>query len=169
MPAQAAALAGSFDVFLVLPPSAGLTTSQAAPTATTEQLTAFSLSATPPTNGGSPTGKGGGKVATQASTTMPIDAVSTGLLRAALVSQQLSPVQVIFRRAASAKQTTFLTYTFKDVAITSYQLQTTSGAASVQVNFAFQSIGLTFPPGVSGTGGGSAPPGGFDITTNKSA
>ncbi len=43
-----------------------------------------------------------------------------------------------------AKQTTFLTYSFKNAAITSYQLQTTSGAASVQVNFVFQAIGLSF-------------------------
>jgi type VI protein secretion system component Hcp len=166
---QAPALSGPFNVFLVLPAGAGLTTSRSAPTATTEQLTAFSLSTTTPSGGATPTGGSGGKVATQASATMPVDVVSTGLLRDALVSQQLNPVQVVFRRTTTGKQATFLTYTFKDVAITGYQLQTTAGTASVQINLAFQSIGLSFPAGVSSTGGGSAPPGGFDITTNKSS
>jgi type VI protein secretion system component Hcp len=165
MPAQTAALSGPFNAFLVLPASAGLTTSKSAPTATTEQLTAFSLSATAPATAAS----GASKTATQASATMPVDAVSTTLLRDALVSKQLDPVQVILRRATSGKQTTFLTYSFKNAAITSYQLQTTSGAASVQVNLVFQAISLSFGTGVSSTGGTTAPPGGFDITTNKSA
>jgi type VI protein secretion system component Hcp len=165
MPAQTAALSGPFNAFLVLPASAGLTTSKSAPTATTEQLTAFSLSATAPATAAS----GASKTATQASATMPVDAVSTALLRDALVSKQLDPVQVILRRATSGKQTTFLTYSFKNAAITSYQLQTTSGAAAVQVNLVFQAISLSFGTGVSSTGGTTAPPGGFDITTNKSA
>lgn len=169
VPAQTAALSGPFNAFLVLPASAGLTTSKSAPTAATEQLTAFSLSATAPATAGSSTGGGVSKTATQASATMPVDAVSTALLRDALVSKQLDPVQVILRRATSGKQTTFLTYSFKNAAITSYQLQTTSGAASVQVNLVFQAISLAFGTGVSSTGGTTAPPGGFDITTNKSA
>ena len=140
MPAQTAAISNPFNVFLVLPASSGAAGSKTA-TATTEQLSAFSLSTTAPTTGASR------RRHDQAVATMPIDSVSTGLLRDVFVSQHLDPVQVIFRRAASSKQATFLTYSFKNAAITSYQLQTTSGAASVQVNLVFQAIGLSFGTG----------------------
>ncbi len=157
-PALTAAISNPFNVFLVLPASSGAAGSKTA--ATMEQLSAFSLSTTAPTTGA---------IVTQAVATMPIDSVSTGLLRDVLVPQHLDPVQVLFRRAASSKQATFLTYTFRNVTLTNYQLQNTSGGASVQVTLGFQSIALSFGTGATSATGAVGTPGGFDITTNKAS
>jgi type VI protein secretion system component Hcp len=84
-----------------------------------------------------------------------------------LQSRNLNPVQVEFRRSSAGKETTYLMYTFKNTTITSYQLQDTAGAASVQITFAFQGIALAYAAGLSSTGGVVTPPGGWSITTNK--
>jgi type VI protein secretion system component Hcp len=174
VPPQPLAISGSFDVFLVLPATNGLSatnTSQATGSQTTEQLSAFSLSSTAPNAAGAgSTGAAAGKagtVASQATATMPLDTTSTNLLRNVLEGQVLNPVQVEFRRSSAGKEATFLTYTFKDVVISSYQLQDTSGATTVQIVLAFQGISLSFGTGVSSRGGIVTPPAGWSITTNR--
>jgi type VI protein secretion system component Hcp len=100
---------------------------------------------------------------------MPIDGVSTNLLRDVLESRSLTPVEVVFRLSNG---TPYLTYDFTNCFVTSYQLQDgpgtqpqeTSGAPSVQVTFVFQGIKLSFGNGVAGT-----VTTGWSITTNKAA
>lgn len=175
VPAQAPAVAGPFNVSLVLPPS---NTAKSAQTA--EQLSGFSLSTTASASSAGSSGLGAGKNgagASQATATMPIDATSTNLLRDVLVSQVLNPLEVVFSRTSGGKQETFLTYDFKNCTITSYQLQygpgsqpqEASGSPSVQFTFVFQGITLAYGTGASslGTGGVGTVPASWSITTNK--
>ena len=178
IPAQPTAPSSTFDVFLVLPANSGLSTSNGSQT--TEQLSAFSLSSTAPNSTGlgstglgstglGSTGSSAGKAgstASQAAATMPIDTTSTNLQGDVLESRNLNPVEVEFRRSGAGKETTYLRYTFKNATITSYQLQDTAGAASVQVTFAFQGITLSFGTGATSTGT-NGPPGGWSVTANK--
>ena len=169
--APAQSTPNTFDVFLVLPANSGLFTSSVISNGsqTTEQLSAFSLSTTAPNSSGlGSTGSAAGKASTtasQATATMPLDTTSTNLQRDVLESRALNPVEVEFRRSGATKGTTYLTYTFKNAIVTSYQLQDTAGAVAVQVTFAFQGITLTFGTGVSGTG--TVPPSGWSVTANK--
>jgi type VI protein secretion system component Hcp len=173
VPAQSTAPSSTFDVFLVLPANSGLFTSSTSSngTQTTEQLSAFSLSTSAPNSTGlGSTGLGAGKTsstASQAAATMPLDTTSTNLQRDVLESRTLNPVQVEFRRGGGAgKETTYLTYSFRNATITSYQLQDSAGAASVQVTFAFQGITLSFGTGATSTGT-VVPPSGWSVTSNR--
>jgi type VI protein secretion system component Hcp len=160
---QLPAPSSAFDVFLVLPATSGQSTSNG-PT-TTEQLSAFSLSST------APTATGGGAAFSLApfTATMPLDTTSSNLLHVAFLGRNLSLVEVDFDRSSAGKETTFFKYLFKNVTISSYQLQAAAGDTSVQIGFAFQEIAFSYVTGASSSGSTGAPPGGWNISTNKAA
>jgi type VI protein secretion system component Hcp len=165
---QLPAPSSAFDVFLVLPATSGQSTSNG-PT-TNEQLSAFSLSSTAPTaTGGGSTGAGAGEAFSLAPfiATMALDTTSSNLLHIAFYGRNLSLVEVDFDRSSAGKETTFFKYLFKNVTISSYQLQAAAGDTSVQIGFAFQEIAFSYVTGVSSSGATGAPPGGWNISTNK--
>jgi type VI protein secretion system component Hcp len=167
---QAAARAEPLQVYLVLPASNGVSGSTA--TGTTEQLSTFSLSTTAPGTGAS-TGTGAGSASTtvsQAMATMPIDVVSTNLLRDVTSSLHLNPLEVVFRDVVNGKQETFLTYSFKNAVITNYQLQDAQSGATVQITFAYEGITLSFGTGAStSAAGASAVPTGWTVITKTTS
>lgn len=165
----AAGSSGGYQVYLVLPANSGLSSSN---TTTTEQLSAFSLAATTSGAGTGASGAGAGKSALPVvNATMPIDVVSTELFRDVAAGTALDPVEVVFRRQVNGKQEPFLTYTFKNAVISSYQLQDAQSTATVQVTLGFQSITATFGTGASTSASGATGtvPTGWNITTNKAA
>jgi type VI protein secretion system component Hcp len=157
----------AFQVYLVLPANSGVSSSN---TTTTEQLSAFSLATTTSGAGTGALGASAGKSTLPVVTvTMPIDVVSTELFRDAVAGTALDPVEVVFRRQVNGKQEPFLTYTFKNAVISSYQLQDAQSAATVLVTLGFQSITATFGTGASTSASGATGtvPTGWNITTNK--
>jgi type VI protein secretion system component Hcp len=86
------------------------------------------------------------------------------MLEDVLTNKVLKQVQVVFTRAAGGKAATYFTYTFRNVAISSYQLEDDSTGASVQITFAYQSIAINY---AQGTTPGSPPPAGWNVVTNR--
>ncbi len=134
----------------------------------TEQLSAFSLSTT--NQAGTARGVGAGRtvpVTSQASATFPIDTTSTELLQDVITGKVINPVDVVMYRAAAGREEILLTYKFRNVAISSYQLEDDAAGALVQVSFFYTAINVSY--GVAAVKNGGVPaPSGWNLVTSKS-
>ncbi len=128
------------------------------------EIDSFSWGESQATSAGANTGLGHGKVAMQDfHFTMPVNKASPKLFSACAVGSHIKEA-VLTAKKAGGKQETYLTWTFNDLVVSSYQTGGSAGAeVSCQVSLSFTKIKVEYKPQDAKGGTGAAVTAGYDL------